>query len=138
MHKDQPVQLLRDANSVPVEQALQIALGPRQPTYASFLTALASLDVSVTWRYYRDVKSWLAKGVYKKRTVCWISVWEDFFRVSFYIPARLAPAVGHLGLSPHVNIHEPAGKLLPVMVDVADDAQVGDLVTLARYRISLF
>lgn len=45
------------------------------------------------WRYYKDGKSWLLKIVRKKKTVCWISVQQKHFKMTFYFTDRAEPAI---------------------------------------------
>jgi hypothetical protein len=44
--------------------------------------------LSTEWRYYNDGKSWLCKIIKKKKTVCWVSVYENMFKTTFYFPIR--------------------------------------------------
>jgi hypothetical protein len=39
---------------------------------------------SIEWRYYNDGKRWLCKVTKKAKTICWISIGEEFFKVGFY------------------------------------------------------
>jgi hypothetical protein len=33
-------------------------------------------------------KSWLYKVTKKKKTICWVSVWPNMFKTTFYFPER--------------------------------------------------
>jgi len=40
------------------------------------------------WRFYNDGRSWLFKVTRQATTVCWVSVWDKFFTVAFYLNSR--------------------------------------------------
>ena len=40
------------------------------------------------WRYYKDGHNWLFKVTKKKKTVCWVSVWEQMFKTTFYFSEK--------------------------------------------------
>ena len=77
-------QLLLDEAIYPSEDIMQAVLGGVYPAYQSFCELLAAEQVAMEWRYYKDSKSWLGKCQHKKKTVFWLSVWEGFFRVTFF------------------------------------------------------
>lgn len=41
-------------------------------------------DFKEEWRYYNDGKSWLLKITKKTKTICWVSIIKDGFRMSLY------------------------------------------------------
>jgi len=45
-------------------------------------------DSSGEWNYYNDGKRWLFKMIWKKKTVFWIGILNDTFRVTFWFPDR--------------------------------------------------
>jgi len=98
-------QLLRDANIMPAGEVIAEGLGPAYNSYILFLEKLYYRGVKLNWHYYSDGKAWLAKGLYKwvtsrgtqkETTALWLSIWEDFFRVTIYsgeIPCGSVKAV---------------------------------------------
>lgn len=91
-------QLLRDPNSQPTNDVIAVALGEQYAAYTQFLGMLAGFDVTLQWRYYNDGKAWLAKGLYKwksvrgtdkENTIFWLSIWDGFFRVSFFFAEKV-------------------------------------------------
>ena len=55
--------------------------GP-SPAWDAFAAGVAARfgDASLEWRYDNDGNAWLGKVVRKKKTVCWVSVWDRFFK----------------------------------------------------------
>ena len=81
-------QLLRDPQIFPTEDVLKNALEPdAYEVFASFMNVITSAEYGLTyeWRYYNDGKSWLCKILHKKKTVMWLSVWDGFFKISFFL-----------------------------------------------------
>ena len=76
---------LNDSDEYPDDEVLRRCLGEVKAIWDSFLALIAESYPSFTaeWRYYRDGKSWLYK-ITKKKTVCWVSVYADTFKVAFY------------------------------------------------------
>ncbi len=81
---------LNDPEQFPDEEALRGCLGRVKGAWDSFVALLGEADPAIAgeWRYYRDGKSWLYKLTKKKKTVCWVSVWDQAFKVAFYFPDR--------------------------------------------------
>jgi len=41
-------------------------------------------DLTLEWRYYKDGKSWLMKVTHKSKTIFWLSIIKNAFRITFY------------------------------------------------------
>ena len=90
-----PTQQLRDPNIEPTEIVLSGILKSAYPSYCIFLEEIKSRGIETSWRYYTDGKAWLAKGVIKwkgrraglkSKTLFWLSVWDEYYKVNVYIP----------------------------------------------------
>jgi hypothetical protein len=82
--------LLRNADTFPSDKVLKDALGDVYIVLESFLGTITNEEyhLNIDWRYYNDGKAWLGKVQHKKKTVLWLSVWEDFFKVSFFFTEK--------------------------------------------------
>ncbi len=82
--------VLNDIKIYPDNDVLKNNLGRSINAWISFIDLLKSQYplISTEWRYYNDGKSWLFKVTKKKNTVCWVSVWEKHFKVTFYFNHR--------------------------------------------------
>lgn len=47
------------------------------------------------WRYYNDGKSWLFKVTQKAKTICWVSVWNGFFKATFYFSDKATELIAN-------------------------------------------
>jgi hypothetical protein len=45
------------------------------------------------WKYYNDGKNWLFRVILKKKTLFWIGVLEDTFRITFYFGDKAEPVI---------------------------------------------
>jgi hypothetical protein len=85
---DQPI--LGDKNQFPTDEIIFSYIGKSKPLWISLFEFIHTQhpDISEEWRYYNDGKSWLMKVMRKKKTIFWLSVIQDAFRVTFYFPQR--------------------------------------------------
>jgi len=150
MNKEQ-LQLLRDVNIEPTDEIIAEGLGAINNIYTKFVKGLEHYDISLMdWRYYNDGKSWLTKGEYKWVTargtnkvkpLFWLSIWEGFFKVSFFFSADIRDELLALPISQEaeeiIKNAKPMGKtmrFLPVTFEVSDDKQLKDVYILAQFR----
>ncbi len=132
--------LLNDSSVVPSPDVLSGVLGGSYDAYIRFVGIMASTGAVAEWSYYNDGKSWLCKVCRGKKTLCWLSAWDGFFRVVFYFTAKTMPGVLALDIDPAIREGacecKPVGKLLPMVVDVHDESIVADLAMISEYKIS--
>jgi hypothetical protein len=144
-------QLLKDANVKPTAEIIANGLGATNNTYTKFIDRLKKYDISLMdWRYYNDGKVWLSKGEYKWITkrgtnkvnpIFWLSIWEGFFKISFFFSVSVKDELLALPISQEakklIKNANPMGKtmrFIPIIFDVDDAKQLGDLFVLAQFR----
>ena len=81
---------LNDANEYPDDKILSRYLGKVKNTWDSFMGFIKESYPSFSgeWRYYNDGKNWLYKLTKKKKTICWISIYHNKFKTTFYFPDK--------------------------------------------------
>ncbi len=81
---------LNNKDEFPDDEVLSRCLGDVKRSWDSFieLTRESYPAFSSEWRYYNDGKSWLYKVTKKKKTICWVSVYDHLFKTTFYFPDR--------------------------------------------------
>jgi len=144
-------QLLRDPDIQPTSEIIAEGLGEAYKAYTKFIEGLEHYDITLMdWQFYNDGKAWLSKGEYKWTTlrgankvkpIFWLSVWNGFFRVSFFFGADLQEELSKLPISQNAKElicdAKPMGKTMrfvPVIFDVANEAQLSDLYILSEFR----
>ena len=142
-------QLLRDAGIEPTSEIIAEGLGAAAGAYTEFLKGLERQNIQVNWRYYRDGKAWLGKGLYtwatsrgteKVMTVFWLSIWTGFFKVSIFIPEKARADVLSLSLNNKtkkaIENSPQIGKLkfFPMVFDLSSDELFDDIFTLVKFK----
>jgi len=92
---------LKDQNEYPDDAVLERYLGEVKQTWNAFLNLIGESYPSFSgeWRYYNDGKNWLYKITRKKKTVCWVSVYDKKFKTTFYFPDRAEDLITQSTLS---------------------------------------
>jgi len=62
------------------------------------------------WHYYNDGKQWLFKLVQKKKTLFWLSLFEETFRVTFYFGDKALPVIEESDLPLSIKNDFKTGK----------------------------
>lgn len=134
--------VLNNPELIPDESILKEVLTEKSYIlYVKLLKIITSENerkFSAEWRYYNDGKSWLCKVVNKKRTIFWLSVWEGYFKVSFYFTEMHKEGISSLPISESAKSQfitaKPIGKLIPLTIDVHSEEQLDDVLTIAKFR----
>lgn len=145
------IQLLRDESEKPTDNIIADGLGTAADVYFKCIDELKQMDITLMdWRYYNDGKAWLSKGEYKWVTkrgtnkvkpIFWLSIWEDFFKVSFLFSGKIRDELLALSISEEtkeiISNTVEMGKTmryLPIIIDVDKVSQLEDVYTLANFR----
>ena len=145
-------QLLRNPDIKPTNELIAEGLGIAYATYAKLIKELEECYAItlMDWRFYNDGKAWLSKGEYKWTTprgvnkinpIFWLSIWEGFFKTSFFFSASLKEELFNLPISPEtkdiVKNAKSMGKtmrFMPVILDVITEKQLNDVYAIAEFR----
>ncbi len=144
-------QLLKDPNIKPDKDVISKCLNKSNSTYNKFIEELKKNNISLMeWRYYNDGKAWLSKGEYKWTTsrgtnkvkpIFWLSIWNGFFKLSFYFSNGMQEELLKIPVSDETKVlikkSNPMGKtmrFIPIVLDIYDDRQLKDVVLLANYK----
>jgi hypothetical protein len=132
--------LLGSKDIFPDEAVLQENLGEIYMVFKEMMNKLMSPDFNLTaqWNYYNDGKSWLCKVSFKKKTVFWLSVWDDCYKVGFYFTEKTKDGVLYLEIDEAVKqdflSEKSIGKLLPLTMEISNSNQLEDLYKIAEYK----
>lgn len=77
---------LKDEKIFPDDKILSQHLGDSKIAFDAYLDYVNQNIGSVKseWRYYKDGHNWLMKITKKSKTICWISVFDKMFKITFY------------------------------------------------------
>jgi len=132
--------LLNDPGIEPSADIIEAALGSSYSTYAELITIVSGekYGIEPQWNYYKDGKAWLCKAVFKKKTIFWLSVWDGFFKITFYFTEKNCSAVYDLDidrqLAEEFKNNAFTGKLKPFTVIVRNPGQLQDILKIADLK----
>ena len=135
--------LLKDPTISPTKDVLENALGRSFKTYEDLMDTIAGKNYGLLpdWNYYKDGKAWLCKVQHKKKTVFWLSVWDKYFKLSFYFTVKTSKGINALAIDSSIKnsfkANKPAGRLLPLVINVSKKGQLKDILKIIEYKISL-
>lgn len=142
MKEQTPQQLLRDPEQKPDEALFRSILAPTLFRVMEMIhRLLADAGIDLEWRYYKDGNAWLGKATYRKKTVVWISLWENLVKAGFYFTQKTRPEVLDLPLSPGIKTlfaeAKTVEKLIPLILDIKDETSLPDFITLINHKKTL-
>ena len=134
-------QLLRDKELYPTEEVLQKVLMDSIQAYNQLVTTIAELQAEMIWRYYNDGKAWLCKVQHKNKTIFWLSVWDGYFKTTFYFTEKNCQGIELLDIDQTIRNefrnNKPIGKFLPLTLTIQNRKQLIDLLKIAEYKRGL-
>jgi hypothetical protein len=130
-------QLLREQEISPSKEILKEALGKVYNVLEELETRLTQDEFALTfdWHYYRDSKAWLCKVSHKKKTVFWLSVWDGFFKTSFFFLERHMEGISVLKINENsFTIEKEWGKMIPLIFNINSKKQFPDLLKMVEFK----
>jgi hypothetical protein len=87
--------ILNYKDQFPTEEIIFSHIGRTKTHWKSVFEYIHSNhpDISEEWKYYNDGKSWLMKVRRKSKTIFWLSVIKNAFRITFYFGDKAGPAI---------------------------------------------
>jgi hypothetical protein len=133
---------LREPDILPSEEVLEKNIGKDVfRIYQELIVEISKMGLNTEWNYYKDGKSWLCKVTYKKKTVFWLSIWDGYFKTSFFFTAKNCFAIEDLDIDNRIKKEftqtKAIGKLLPLILDIREKDQLIDLLKIAECKKKL-
>ena len=142
MESKKPAQLLSDPAQEPGDRLFREILSEQlYQTYEELLKILSEMGLSHEWRWYNDGKAWLCKITHKKKTVAWLSLWENAFNTGFYFTENTGAGIKSLDIDDKIKSsflqNKPIGKLIPLTLEIDSKPKLEDFRTIAEYKVTL-
>ena len=124
MESDNEKILLRDKEIEPSNEVLENVLGKELfNIYQEIIKIFADeFSLEPQWQFYKDGNAWLCKVVDKKKTILWLSVWENYIKTGFYFTEKTGTGVLELNIDNQIKevfeVAKPIGKLIPLIIDI--------------------
>ena len=135
--------LLREKEVYPDKTVLEKALGDSYLAFNELFETISNEKYALVtnWRYYKDGQSWLCKVSNKKKTMCWISVWDKFFKTGFYFTEKTRLGIHELNIGKKIkddfSQSKHIGKLIPLVINVSEKEQIDDVLKIIEYKKKL-
>ena len=98
-------------------------------------------EASGSWNYYNDGKQWLFKMVQKKKTIFWLAVMKDTFRITFYFGDKAEPVIIASDLPKSVKDGflngKQYGKIRGITTKVNSQSDVETITKLIDIKVKL-
>ena len=143
MESDNEKILLRDKEIEPTNEVLENVLGKELFNIYKELIKIFTDEFRLEpqWQFYKDGNAWLCKVVDKKKTILWLSVWENYIKTGFYFTEKTGTGVLELDIDNQIKevfeVAKPIGKLIPLIVDINQQKQIKDLKEVVKYKKGL-
>lgn len=87
--------VLNDKSVTPTEDLVFSIIGDKRILWQQILNYLHDNynDITEVWKFYNDGKSWLFRTLRKGKTIFWIQLVEDTFRITFYFGDKAEPII---------------------------------------------
>jgi len=104
--------ILNNKNQFPTEEIIFPHLGRTKGLWIDLFRYIHEIypDFMEEWRYYNDGKSWLLKVTRKKKTICWISILKNAFRLTCYFGDKAKKVISESELSEEYKKQFAEGK----------------------------
>ena len=125
----------------PKDNVLENVLGEKYKLFMEFSEEIKKLSLVFEWNYYKDGKSWLCKILNKKKNICWLSVWNTGFKLTFYFTENNIEGVYNLDINNDIKKTATetklVGKLKPVIIEVKNKLKMKDGLKIIEYKKKL-
>ena len=135
--------LLRDQNIPPENKVLVNALGQSFKVFEELMGIITDdkYGLDPQWNFYKDGKAWFCKVCFKKKTIFWLSVWENFFKTAFYFTEKTGSGIKELDIDDSIKKNfagmKHIGKLIPLVINMERKEQIKDVIRIIEYKKSL-
>jgi len=131
--------ILTDPTIKPETHILENALGKNYKRFTEFVNKINAKNLILEWHYYNDGKSWLGKILNKKKNLCWLSVWNTGFKLTFYFMEKNIKGIQELEIDDEIKNMAKSiklvGKLHPIIILIKDKKRLNDGIKLLEYKM---
>ena len=135
--------VLKDKNVHPDDKMIFSIIGDKKPVWQAIMSHMHEnyKDISEEWRFYNDGKQWLFKMQQKKKTIFWIGILKDTFRITFYFGDKAEPLIETSELAESMKKDFKTGKrygaIRAVSIQVSGMADADAVFKLAAIKTKM-
>lgn len=135
--------LLSDRQVRPTDELIFSVIGDKKSLWKKVMDHLRDQypDSSGEWNYYNDGKSWLFKMIQKKKTIFWIGILENTFRITFYFGDKAEPVINASDLPESIKnefrLSKRYGAIRAVTIKMEDSTDAENVLKLVAVKNKL-
>jgi len=132
--------LFSDKNIKPTDELIFSIIGDKKELWRTLMNHMNDnyKDSSGEWNYYNDGEKWLFKMLRKKKTVFWIGMLEDTFRVTFWFSDKAESMINESNLPDSIKDEyrssKKYGAIRAVTVKIVERADIDNVVILISIK----
>ena len=133
--------ILSDENVIPNEEQVFSIIKDKELIWKQIMSYLYdhNNDITEVWKYYNDGKSWLFRTIKKKKTIFWIRILDNTFRIAFWFANRLEPIILESKLPKSIKEEylnaKTFNKSKSIYIDVVDFKDLANIKILIDLKI---
>ena len=133
--------ILTDPMINPNEIVLEKILEKKYKLFQEFVGKINDQKLVFEWNYYNDQKAWLCKVLNKKKNICWLSIWDTGFKLTFYFTKETIEGIYNLEIDNEIKKAakemKPVGKLCPILILIKNKQVMNDGLKIIEYKMLL-
>jgi hypothetical protein len=135
--------VLTDKSVKPTDDMVFSIIGNRKELWLQILDYMVAnhKDITEQWNFYNDGKCWMFRIMKKKKTVLWIGVLKDTFRVGFWFGNKAEPIILKSDISKKSKDFYKNAKQTKIGKGIAivmsDAADVEDVKKLTELKLKM-
>jgi hypothetical protein len=135
--------ILTDRLIIPNNESIFSIIGNKSILWQSIMNYMHEhyKDISEEWKFYNDGKRWLFRLIQKKKTIFWIGVLKNTFRISFWFGDKAESLIESSDLPDSIkNDFKTAkryNKIRAVSIKMTDETDVDNVLKLAAIKLNL-
>ena len=134
---------LTDKNVIPTEEYVFSVIGEKKVLWITLMNWLSEnyKESSGGWNYYNDGKQWIFKMTNRKKTVFWLSLTKETFRVTFYFGDKAEPLIESSDLNAKIKEDFKKGprygKIRGITIKMMDVEDFESIKILAGIKVKM-
>jgi len=139
---DMVPKVFEDESVEPNDELLFSIIGEKELLWKQTMSYLYdnNNDISEVWKYYKDGKSWLFRTLKKKKTIFWIRILEDSFRIAFWFADKLEPIILQSDLPDSIKLEYTNAKRFNksrcIFIDMQDSGDFQNVKKLIDLKMN--
>ena len=135
--------VLTDPNVQPTEELIFSIIGENSVYWEQIIDYVYEnhFDITEEWRFYNDGKSWLYRALRKKKTLYWIGVIKETFRVSFWFGDKAEPVLLASTLAVNIKdefmIAQRYGNIRAISIEMRSPEDLENVLKLIELKAKI-